>query len=215
MHFSDQLDCPDTPTRTLRRMIPSYQESLSSPQNPLNRPRGKKSVNRDEITTARDYAGKRSSTPSYIRANDQWSIRPIEPRHNAGRFSRFGGLPPETSRMVFSSHYRPQIRVNIKYDDNVQTPSGTRLRLRKPAGDITSNGCSLRGPLVSSTALLPLERKHATYALKRLDPQIPVPYRRITREHPDLSARMRHGNDMRDLINSQWQYDKRPDTAFF
>jgi hypothetical protein len=213
MHAMNECEA-STPTRTIRKMIPSYFETVHSPQRQSIRVRGKKAVDREALLSSREYAGKRSTTPAYIRANDKWSIRPMEPRQSSGRCARFGGLPPETARMVFSSYYRPQIRVKIRYDENVETPNGIRLRLRKPVTGLSSTDCSLRGPLVASAARASTDRKHPTYAYKRVDPQLPNPHRPMTRAHPILSARMREGNDMKELISSQWQYDKpRPDTA--
>ena len=207
MNFGSEDGGLFTPTRTLRRMVPGYIEQLQSPLNIQNRPRRKRVVDQALISTSRGFAGKRSSTPSYIRASEVWPGEPDEPRSCTRQAFGFVMAPPETRRMVFSAVYKPQIRVKIKYDTTEQSPrKATYHRIRKPVPESVPSRSCMRGSLVLHSEPSNISRKHATYGMKPRDPQTSSTYRRITREHPVLSVRMRGGEVMKDLISSQWNF---------
>lgn len=192
MNFDSADDVLLTPTRTLRRMVPGYIEQLRSPSNIQNRPRRKRVVDQALISTSRGYAGKRSSTPSYIRAREVWPGELDEARTCTRQAFGFDMAPPETRRMVFSAVYKPQIRVKIKYDTSDQSPrKATYHRIRKPVPESAPSRSCMHGSLVLPSERSNVSRKHATYGMKPRDPQTSSTYRRMTREHPVLSARMR------------------------
>ena len=193
-------------------MVPSYFEHLRSPTNSANRQSRKRQVDQYETGTSRGYAGKRTSTPAFIRANDRLPTRPIELGPNSIRRRNPGGMEPETVQMVFSAYYRPQIRTGIKRDETVSTPRAPNARLRKPVhGSVNLRG-ALAGSIVADVSHIRVLPKHFTYSVKLSDPQLVLPYRRMTREHPINSGRMRTGSDMADLIRSQWSCSARPVT---
>ena len=162
--------------RTLRKMVPTYFARMRSPSYISNRPRGRRHVRIDtSVVLGRDYAGRRSFTPGFMEARGS-GLRP----------SLDSGRKPvdrcEGRQMMFSSFYRPHIRVTIRKDAEVDLPRRKLSRVRKPVVGLSNAACSLSGPLVV------LENENS---------------RRIRKEHPQISSRMRQGNGMGDILQGQ------------
>lgn len=179
--------------RTLKRSIstvdrPSLREVF----------RGKRFVERLTQSTAREYAGKRTFTPGVIPAFDISHC----------------GLSPEVAseangpgRFVFSAFYRPQIRLHK--DGKAATPARVvqERRLRKPpCTQSRAQFCSLKASILSDSAGVPAVVKHNSYSLKKLS-GVEVP-RRARKSHPEVTAKMRSGNNIGELLRSQWPNER-------
>jgi hypothetical protein len=184
--------------RTSKKPVPSYMVALQSPWNSHNRPRGKRIVDRDSLASCKEYAGKRTCTPGVIPTSDPWNSR-TEFRKRRGQLVLQG-----QSRLVFSSCYRPQIRVNVTH------PKGSCMaspehRLRKPVDGLSCLGCALKGPLVSDTWRDAPYRKHRSFSKKQVSSE--QAQRRLRSSHPEVSGRMRRGSDIEGLLKTQWSND--------
>lgn len=180
---------PTNLNRTLRKMVPTYFASLRSPSHLANRPRGRRHVLIDSVLTGREYAGRRSFTPAYMDARgsgmrtdkikDKLAVNNAEARH-----------------LMFSAFYRPQIRVGIRNDAEIQRHRRTVSQTRKPVPGAANACCSLRGSLIVLDHMY--EKDMRFPAGNDSTP------RRIRKEHPQISARMRKGNSMGSILQGQW-----------
>lgn len=198
MNTASNAFIPTNLNRTLRKMVPTYFASLRSPSHLANRPRGRRHVLIDSVLTGREYAGRRSFTPAYMDARgsgmrtdkikDKLAVNNAEARH-----------------LMFSAFYRPQIRVGIRNDAEIQRHRRTVSQKRKPVPCAANACCSLRGCLI---VLDHMDGKEARFPAG--NDSAP---RRIRKEHPQISARMREGNSMGSILKSQWSSRSATSTA--
>ena len=183
--------------KSLKRLVPSYFDFLSSPSNPRNRLQGKRIVNLEALRISRAYAGKRTRTPGVIPVSEPWGFR--SPAVLDDPNSAASG-----PRAVFSSCYRPQIRVNI--NTNLVRHVRNESRLRKPVPDNRSHVASLKASLVMPEAFYAESPKHPSFSLKTRSAE--AVDRRIRRDHPVISQRMRRGSDIQNIMKSQLSNDQ-------
>ena len=186
--------------RTLKKPVLSYFANLVSPSNPRNRPTGKRIVDMASLRDCRAYAGSRTRTPGMIPVEEPWDFRGT---------SIEGSQPPSSNRVVFSACYRPQIRVNIT-PTRVQDEAFQRCspRVRKPVPGSRCLSSSLRGAIVRFENSRSGPGKHASYSLKPASPGWEE--KRVRKDHPLITARMRRGSDVGSLLKAQWDCQRSP-----
>jgi len=176
--------------RTLRRMVPGYFSRLRSPSHLLNRPQGRRHVLIDSIIPNRNYAGLRSSTPGCMAVRGS-GMRTSLDQVKLGSSSSGGP-------MMFSAYYRPHIRVNIGNEIATDVPSLRSLsRVRKSVPGFSDAACTLRGPLFVSGEGVPCDWSA----------------RRLRKDHPEISSRMRRGNGMGEILRGPWTSRSRVTTS--
>ena len=188
-------ECNMREMRCLKKPVPAYHSYLHSPNNPRNRMTGKKIVNLNVLCQGRDYAGRRTRTPGVIPVSEPWAFRDSDADQT--------GVLCCSGRAVFSSCYRPQIRVNI---NTTHVDSGARnrpdSRVRKAVPGNRSLFPCLKGSVVVSDVHSVTRLKHASFSAKVRSAEHVD--RRLRKDHPEISARMRQGRGFGDLLKTQW-----------
>jgi hypothetical protein len=179
--------------RFLRKPVPEYHEYLMSPGNPRNKPRGKRTIDGSIFNQFNDYAGLRTKTPGVIPACEPWGF--CVSRNSVPH----SDVSVSSPRFLFSSAYRPQIRVNIS---NGPLEPSSKHRTRRGFHKTGLMETALCGSVVSSRISDPPVRKHCTYSLKRESDEFLD--RRSRKDHPEISPRMRRGADIGHVIKSQF-----------
>ena len=183
--------------RSLKKPVLSYFAYLSSPLNPRNKPTGKRIVDMHSLRQLPTYAGSRTRTPGMIGIHEPWDFRSTSELQIDQR------KRPPPRQMVFSACYRPQIRVNIVPDRSQELPSErVAKRFRKPVPGSRCLSACLRGSQVCAEPRTTMVSKHASYSMKRVSPEMKE--RKLRREHPDISPRMRAGSNIGDILRKQW-----------
>jgi hypothetical protein len=183
--------------------VPQYYEYLRDPKNPVNKSIGRRSVDLCHIKIDPSFAGSRSHTPSRIPLRGDATVRPDDHSRSYDNAVSHGTEPAEALPFGLSSYYRPAIRVNINNKENLKPPDGYRKRppCRKPVPvPLSGNSVHLFGhTVVSAPDPRPLgHRRHFTP-----DQLTWFPGRsagRLCKEHPVISARMRAGNGMSQIL---------------
>lgn len=188
------------PNPNFPRGMRTLKKSISTVDHPKVREvsRGKRRVERLTQFTAREYAGKRTFTPGVIPAFDV---------SHRGRAPEVASEANGRGRFVFSSFYRPQICLHK--EGKATTPAGVvqERRLRKPpCTQSRAQFCSLKASIESDSADVPAVFKHNSYSLKKLS-GVEVP-RRARKSHPEVTAKMRRGNNIGELLSSQWPNER-------
>jgi hypothetical protein len=184
------------PNSNFPRGMRTLKKSITTVDPPIQRELlgGKRFVERLTQSTAREYAGRRTFTPGVIPAFD------ISP---CGRSPEVAYEAHDSRRFVFSAFYRPQIR--LQKEGKTATPArvAQERRLRKPpCTQSRAQWCSLKASILSFSAEVPHVIKHYSYSLKKLS-GVEVP-RRARKSHPEVTAKMRRGNNIGELLRSQW-----------
>lgn len=157
-------------------------------------PMGKRIVDRSTASTGRGYAGKRTCTPGMIPAVDVWNSR-------CSTHIR-GSHVPDSARLVFSAFYRPQIRLRVEGASAMPTRFVEERRLRKPCPESRAQFCTLKASILGESVGERPSVKHNSYSLKTLS-GVGVT-RRVRKSHPEVTAKMRCGNNIGELLKSQW-----------
>ena len=193
MNFSSLNRFKDDEAHSLRRMF-----ILRGHQTQRDRSSRKRFVNPSSLTLDAKYAGLRSmNTPGVIPTTHWWSPRNITSRSTGDSSDHNSG------RVVFSADYRPSIRVIIRQDKTVSVVARKGRKLRKDLPDAPARKTCMRGSIViSEPAWSPSPCKHSTYSEKRS--AIETPERRVRKDHPEISLRMRLGSNMDEIMKSQF-----------
>jgi len=186
--------------RTLKKPVLSYFTFLNSPLNPPNKPTGKRIIDMHSLRESPAYAGSRTRTPGMISVREPWNFR--------GEI----GMDPESNledlrgrQFVFSSFYRPQVRVNYAPQRSQDISIHSSSRIRKPVPGCPGMNDSLRGPLICFETKRCVRRKHPTFSIKLTSPDHQD--RRVRRDHPEISPRMRRGSDVGSILKKHWDTD--------
>jgi hypothetical protein len=166
-------------------MVPEYELNLKDPRRTHNREARRRYIDPHGDRFATDCAGRRSSTPGLI------IDRP--------RTAPYGR--DDIHQLLFSCSFRPSIRVNIPLNGHRATDvKECRLRKKVESARAIVSNLSLMGlvPKDSKT-----RKKHITFTFNQRCTFLNISEKleaRSRREHPTLSARMRQGCGMSEIL---------------